>query len=192
VQDGIAVQDETELKGGVFIMRANGAHAQRVTDQGKRYEDFAPVWSPGGHRIAFVRFDEHRDKDAIFVVRANGTDEHRITPWWVNCVQNPDWSPNGRWLIATCHPQEQTDLWLVHPNGTKLHRLTHSAGMNVRWFSSSFSPDGTRIVTSQSPGAGLEATRNADVYVLDHDGAAIENITQSPQWDSAPHWGARR
>jgi Tol biopolymer transport system component len=179
----------SSVTGGVFVMRANGTRARRLSDQGTRYEDFAPMWSPGGNRLVFVRFDEKREKDALFIIGASGRREHRITPWRVNCAQSPDWSPNGRWILATCHPGEQTDLWLVHPNGTELHRLTHSAGTDLVWWSSSFSPDGTKIVTSQSPGVG--SAGNPDVYVLNRNGAGLRNVTQSPRWDSAPDWGPR-
>jgi TolB protein len=175
--------------GGLFVMRADGTHAHQLSHPGSRQEDLSPMWSPGGHRIVFVRFDEKRDKDALFTIYANGRREQRITPWRVSCAFNPDWSPNGRWIIATCHPGEQNDLWLVHPNGTELHRLTHSAGTDVMWFSSSFSPDGTKIVTSRLPGVGTAG--NADVYVMNRDGSGLQNITQSPLWDSAPDWGPR-
>jgi TolB protein len=176
-------------EGAVVIMRANGTHPRRVTHAGSRNEDANPIWSPHGHRLVFFRFDEKREKDAVFVIRTDGTHEQRITPWKRGCAQSVDWSPKGRWILTTCLRNGQSDLWLVHPNGANFHRLTDSAGSGVQWFSSSFSPDGTQIVTSRSPGSG--AAGNADVYTINLDGTGLVNITQSVRWDSAPDWGPR-
>ena len=176
-------------EGAVVIMRANGTHPRRVTHAGSRNEDANPTWSPHGHRLVFFRFDEKRDKDAVFVIRTDGTHEQRITPWKRGCAQSVDWSPNGRWILTTCLRNGQSDLWLVHPNGANFHRVTHSAGTGLTWFSSTFSPDGTQIVTSRSPGSG--AAGNADVYTINLDGTGLVNITQSVRWDSAPDWGPR-
>jgi TolB protein len=177
-------------QGAVFIMRANGTHPRQVTHGGSRKEDFNPIWSPHGHRLVFFRFDEKRGKDAVFVIRTDGTHQERITPWRIGCAQGVDWSPNGRWILTTCVRNGQSELWLVHPNGTRLHRLTESAGSGIAWLSSSFSPDGSMIVTSSTPGSGIAG--NADVYTMNRDGSGLVNITQSMRWDSAPDWGPRR
>lgn len=52
------------------------------------------------------------------------------------------------------------------------------------WISSSFSPDGTMIVTSGSPGVGDPG--NADVDVMNVDGSGLVNVTESVRWDSGP------
>jgi Tol biopolymer transport system component len=78
---------------------------------------------------------------------------------------------------------------MIHPNGTGLHRITNTGG-DIAWLSSSFSPNGTMIVTSRTPGFG--AAGNADVYVMNVDGTGLQNITTSARWDSAPDWGPQR
>lgn len=172
----------------VFIARADGSHPRQVTHPSTRYEDFNPIYAPGGQRLVFFRFDEKRDQDAVFTIHTDGTHEERITPWRRSCAAGVDWSPNGRWIIVTCTWNDQREVTLVHPSGTGLHALTHS-GSNVQWLSSSFSPNGLKIVSSRRP---ADEDGNADIYVMRLDGSGLRRITQSRKYDSAPDWGPRR
>jgi TolB protein len=171
----------------VFLMQADGTDIVQVTDPGtERYQDFAPRWSPDGTRLVFSRYDGQRDKDAIFTVSVDGTDLRRVTRWRMNCAQNPDWSPNGRWIVTACHPVEEVNLWLVHPDGSGLHRITHSPGARINWGVAGFSPNGKRIVAGRFP-----KDSNPDVYVMTLRGGQLRNVTHSPAWDSVPDWGPR-
>ena len=76
------------------------------------------------------------------------------------------------------------NLWRMHPDGTGLRRITENPDDEFTWSSSSFSPDGRKIVTSRSPGVG--AAGNFDVYVMNLDGSGLQNVTQSARWDSGP------
>src|SRR5262245_9139993 len=155
----------------VFVMRADGTHARQLTDPEGQYEDFNPAWSPNGRRIVFNRYSERRDRDAIYIMRSDGTGLRLVTPYSMACTANPDWSPNGRWIMARCAPHEVQNVWLVHPDGDDLHRLTSNPDGKFEFASSTFSPDGTMIVTSRLPGLGDEG--NADLYVMNVDGSQL-------------------
>lgn len=176
----------------LFVMRPNGTHVRQITHKGAdpladhRFQDHAPTWSPDAERLAFERVDGKTDISAIFTIRLDGTHRKRITPWRLDCSQ-PDWSPNGRWIMCN---EDSGNVWLVHPNGTDLHRVTHTAPGTGQWASTSFSPNGRRIVSAKSPGVGQAG--NADVYVMRLNGSHMRNITTSAAWESAPDWGPRR
>ncbi len=55
----------------------------------------------------------------------------------------PDWSPDGRYVIYTSGAGEGRELWLLDLQGRQTHQLTHDAAVALepRW-----SPDGARIV----------------------------------------------
>ncbi len=183
----------------VFVMGADGTHPRRITQRRAdpsvqhHFADGSPTWSPDAQRLAFERQDQvdaggRTDHQAIFTVRLDGTRLRRITPWRLDGAQ-PDWSPNGRWLVFhQSHPDNETsNIWLVHPDGTGLHRLTHDSATSGSWLTTTFSPNGHRITAARTNGVGMAG--NADVYVAKIDGSGLRNITRSPQWDSTPDWG---
>jgi TolB protein len=182
--------------GPLFVMHADGTHPEQVTQTGtpladQRYDDSGPQWSPDGTRLAFERYDTKRDKHAICTVRLDGSDLRRLTPWTLDAGDHPDWSPDGQWILFHSNephpPGTQDNLFLIHPNGTDLHRITHTFGDHFTWLSSSFSPDGTMITVARFPGHGRAG--NADVYVMNLDGSGLRDVTNSFLWDSASDWG---
>lgn len=98
----------------VYIMRSDGTHDRRVTHRGVscatsyRYSDGSPAPAPSGKRLAFARSDKKRDfNQAIFTVRLDGTGLKRLTPWRIDADQ-PDWSPNGRWIAFRTQSSSDT------------------------------------------------------------------------------------
>lgn len=167
----------------IVMMGADGTHVRRVTSHPSgRFADWQVQWAPRGKRLVFQRNDSLRDRSAIFTIRSDGSGLRRVTPW--TGAQFPDWSPDGTWIAFTSQTVEN-DIWMVHPTGEGLHQVTKVP--NVQWISVSFSPDGTMIVSTRTPGVGEAGS--ADVFVMNADGSSITNITQSEKWDSGPDWG---
>jgi len=189
----------------VQVMRADGTHVRRVTQPDattaihNRYEDNWPQWGPHDRRIVFERRDNNRllgpdlQAHAIFTVRPDGTHLRRLTPWRLDAAQ-PDWSPNGRWILFRSHENgdRQNNLYLVHPDGSDLHRVTHTftgGEPTATWGHATFSPDGTMITAAHKPGVGNPG--NPDVWVMNLDGSGLRDVTNSVMWDSAPDWAPR-
>jgi TolB protein len=200
----IAFQREVGPAGGeanlflIDVMRADGSHVRRITQRGvsatrpRRFFDNAPSWAPHGAGIAFERQDNKTGLHAVFTIRLNGHGLHRVTPWGLDASQ-PDYSPSGGWIMFRSHEGADTqgNVWLVHPDGTGRHPVTHSAPGVAKWLSGSFSPDGRRIVSSKARIVN-GAQQHADVYVMNLDGTHMHNVTQTPGlWESAPDWGPR-
>jgi TolB protein len=181
----------------LYVMRADGTHVRQITHVGAdplvdhRFQDHAPTWSPTAKRLAFERVDGKSDLHAIFTIRLDGSALRRITPWALDASQ-PDWSPNGRWILFRSHEGSDTqgNVWLVRPNGDRRHAVTHTPDGAGKWQSGSFSPNGKKITAGKAPGAGPAG--NADVYVMNVDGSGRRNVTKSTPWESAPDWGPAR
>src|SRR3954469_15338090 len=183
----------------IYVMRRNGTQLHRVTQkhasvmEDARWEDHSPAWSPSGRRLAFERFDRKRDRQAVFTMRRNGTDLRRITPWSLDASQ-PDYSPNGKWLLVRTHEGSDIsgNIWLLRPNGHRRHPVTHDPAGTAKWQSGSFSPNGKKIQAGRTPIVSGEQQPGTDVWVMDLDGSNLRNITQTPnKWESASDWGAR-
>src|SRR4029077_6105646 len=119
-----------------------------------------PVFSPDGTQVVFERHNSGLstpvDKHAVFVIGVDGSNLRRLTPWSENDGDNPDWSPDGKWIIYHSHvddPSHQSQIYLIHPDGTGRKQLTHFKD-NTHVASSTFSPDGKWIAISKGPEGG--------------------------------------
>jgi Tol biopolymer transport system component len=150
------------------------------------------VVSPSGRQVAYEQVNSSRSSpaegQAVFVVDLDGRHRHRITPWALNAGDHPDWSPNGRWILARSNDNDSfldSQLYMVHPNRTGLRQVTHISA-DTQLLSASFSPDGRRIDYAQTGNSGLP-----DIFTMNTDGADVHQVTNTPQWDSAPDWEPR-
>jgi len=150
-----------------------------------------PQFSPDGQHLIFVQYNRHkapRGRRAVFEVRLDGSGKRRVTPWSLVGGDSPDWSPDGKWILFRSNEDldRQSQIYVIHPNGRGLKKLTHfKAGTAVT--SSSFSPDGRWIVFGASGIGG-----QADLYLMRRNGKGIRPLTRTRLWDSAPDWGSAR
>jgi TolB protein len=189
-----APNGEQEIEhSAVTSMNLDGSQ-RRVIYQAPPYaaDLLFPMVSPDGKQIVFEWFNSPfstpADQEAIYVINTDGSGLRRLTPLAENDGDNPDWSPNGRWIVFHSHvddPSRQAQIFLIHPDGTGRRKLTHfRSGTLVG--ESSFSPDGKSIVFAKGPdGSKLH------VYVMRLNGLHVRRVTRSKLWDSAPDWGPR-
>jgi Tol biopolymer transport system component len=123
----------------------------------------------------------------------DGTALKRITPWWLGASQ-PDYSPNGHWILVRTHESSDTsgNLVLIARKGLQRHKVTHDPAGTAKWQSASFSPNGKKIQAGRTPIVGGEQQPGTDVWTMWLDGTHMHNITQTPgKWESASDWGPR-
>jgi hypothetical protein len=180
----------------IFTMRADGSHIRQITQIGtgygheRRIADFAPMWSPGGHSLAFDRENRMTGHHAIFTLRLGGSGLKRITPWSLDASRS-DYSPGGRWLVFRASENASTNAhtYLVTPNGTRLPIVTHGARTSRTYGSSSFSPNGKKITVSSAKVVGGEPLL-PDIFVIRVDGSSQRRVLRTPnKFESASDWG---
>ena len=114
---------------------------------------------------------------------AEGADPVRITPWGYAFADHA-WSPDGSWIVFQ-RPHGQ--LYLVHPDGSGLHRVPLQLQPGTGALNPSWSPDARWIVFS------LQRSDKAEIYMVRPDGTGMRKVTgapgaqeQTPDWETPP------
>ena len=172
----------TSLRGGnaaLFVAKANGTGARRLTLAGGGAYQGDAAWSPDGSRLVFTcgNFE-------LCVASANGTAARRLTKstWpakWSYDFE-PAWSPDGTRIVFTAKRGGiSTGLWIVNADGTGLKKLIDSAADEG---SAEWSSDGLRIAYGR-----ITAT-NTDLFVINADGKGAQRLTSGTAYESDPDW----
>ncbi|MBZ0308703.1 MAG: hypothetical protein K8I82_21730, partial [Anaerolineae bacterium] len=102
--------------------RYDGTDPRPLTDT--EGENFHPVWSPDGSKIAFIS-SRTGDND-IWVMDNGGGNPHAVTTV-PGTDQNPQWSPDGRWLYYASNREGQFDIYRYDFDTQEESRLTETA-----------------------------------------------------------------
>jgi Tol biopolymer transport system component len=159
--------------GDIWVMRADGTHARRLTHSGRGI-DFDPDFSPDGRRIVFRssrgRFEPDRfgiGLEAIRVVDVRTRRQRQIQPPTGGLF--PAWSPEGKTIAFSGLRSDGAPvdtIQLMRPDGRGLVDLG-MPGEVATW-----SPDGTRIAFGSHPGDG-----NWAVWTMRRDGTDRRQLT---------------
>jgi Tol biopolymer transport system component len=176
---------ETRLR----TMRADGSDQQELPIANPGF-DVEPRWSPDGQWIAFNRIRTHDGGSqlAVFVVPADGGTAEQLTAWELN-AEHPTWSPDSRRILYNTPEGSIESMRADGSDRQPIAPATAGFGGHKPWMS----PDGKRILfMCETQGSLPEppADHNEDICVMDADGSAIVNLTNTPGvYENWPSWG---
>ncbi len=136
----------------VFLSAAVGASAQREPvlkqiDVPHAYyfrEMYLPqlttgpssvAWSPDSKSVVYSM------AGSLWLQKIDSSEAEQLTAGPGYDYQ-PDWSPDGRWIVFAKYDQSAIELWVLDRESRTAHALTKDAAVNVE---PRFSPDGKRI-----------------------------------------------
>jgi Tol biopolymer transport system component len=125
-----------------------------------------------------IAFSSDRDgKHGIYVMDADGSGVTRVVEV---VAARLACSPDGKRIsFAASFDTDQNDIYTINVDGTGLRNLTNDAAWN---WSSSWSPDGTRIVYNSGRGGRI------DLYLTSDDGSGARRLAKLPDDDGSPSW----
>jgi TolB protein len=160
----------SRLSGGnvdLFMRDADGSNPTRVTDTNR--DEFQVAFGPDGNQAVFEKCGFQCD---LFTIDLTSGVQTRLTDTRADEIA-PDWGVDDV-IVFERSPRRRgdIDIFTINPDGTNLTRLTENQARND--ISTSWSPDGTRIVYSR---CGIEA--GCDLFTMDPDGAGKDRVTNT-------------
>ncbi len=93
---------------------------------------------------------------------------------------DPEWSPDGSWIVFVTQENESDDVWIVRPDSTGQKALMRN---DWEWDKHpTWSPDSSRIAFWSN----REGTKG--IFVMDVNGQAVRNISNKPWDEYDPLW----
>ena len=147
--------------------------AQKLTSN--RVDDWNPVWSPDGNRIAFVRQPGADSDSEIYIMDADGSNERRLTNNRFDDF-DPIWSPDSkRVFFVRERGQLDYELYSVDAGSGREKNIPFDQNgiHNLSW---SLSPDGGRIAYAARGSVNSGWTK---LFVMNSDGTGIRRLISS-------------
>jgi hypothetical protein len=164
----IAFSSDRDGDDDIYVMSRNGSGPVNLTDSGGG-RDLQPDWSPDGSKIVFAR------DDAIYVTSSSpGGALTRLADG-----RSPSWSPDGTKIAFARSGPQNTDIYVMNPDGTGAVPLTSGVDAD----SPDWSPDGEWLAFEATAG-DVEPSR---IYTMRGDGTSLTELP-GPGEDFSPWW----
>ncbi|MBI3304368.1 MAG: PD40 domain-containing protein [Deltaproteobacteria bacterium] len=180
--DGQWIVFTSHRAGGADLYRIHpdGSGLQRLTDH-PAFDD-AAAFSPDGKRLAFV--SSRSGQADIWMLELESGKTWNVTNSPGGDFR-PTWSPDGQWIAFSSDrgTQDESDIYVIRPDGTGLRRLTDAPGWDG---SPTWSPDGGRVAYYSTQ------TGSEQIFTvgIDNNNSPPTRITNSSGAKLSPHWGA--
>ena len=172
------------LLGDIYTLPVSGGTPKRISE-GLSW-DVQPRFSPDGSRIAFT--SDRGGGDNIWVMNADGSDKRQVTKEDFRLVNQPSWSPDGRFIAAKKHYTTERsagtgEVWLYHVTGGGGVQVVERANERLQkeLGEPTFAPDGSAIYYTRNttPGSVFEYAQdsNAGIFAIERHDLATGEVT---------------
>ncbi|WFL78338.1 amidohydrolase family protein [Altererythrobacter arenosus] len=172
------------LLGDIYTMPITGGTPTRIAE-GLAWE-VHPRFSPDGSRIAFT--SDRGGADNIWVMNADGSDKRQLTEEKFRLLNQPSWSPDGRFIAAkkhftTARSLGTGEIWMYHVSGGGGVQVVKRASeaLQKELGEPTFSPDGSAIYYTRNTTGGntfiYAQDSNAGIFAIEKHELATGEVT---------------
>ena len=178
-----------DLLGDLYMLPIGGGDAEALTNG--MVWDMMPRFSPDGSEIAFI--SDRSGGDNVWTIPADGGKPRQVSREDFRLVNNPVWSPDGRFIAARKHfvstrSLGSGEIWLYHASGEGSGlQLNEKPNEQKDLGEPAFSPDGRYVYFSQdtTPGSTFQYGKNAaegiySIRRIDRETGDIETVIAGP------------
>ena len=161
-----------DLLGDIYTMPIAGGTPTRIAE-GLAFEH-QPRFSPDGKRIAFT--SDRGGGDNIWIMNVDGSDKRQLTKEDFRLLNQPSWSPDGRFIIAKKHFTTERsagtgEVWLYHVSGGGGVRLVKRASEQLQKELGEpiYAPDGKSLYYTRNvtPGPIFQYAQDSNTELFD-------------------------
>ncbi|MEP3049920.1 MAG: amidohydrolase family protein [Erythrobacter sp.] len=165
------------LLGDIYTLPISGGSPTRIAE-GLAWE-VQPRFSPDGSRIAFT--SDRGGGENIWLMNADGSDKRQLTKEQFRLLNQPTWSPDGRFIAAkkhftTARSLGTGEIWLYHVSGGGGVQVVERASeaLQKELGEPIFAPDGDAIYYTRNTTGGntfiYAQDSNAGIFAIErHD-----------------------
>ena len=172
------------LLGDIYTMPISGGTPKRISE-GLSW-DVQPRFSPDGTRIAFT--SDRGGGDNIWVMNADGSDKRQVTKEDFRLLNQPTWSPDGRFIAAKKHYTTERsagtgEVWIYHVSGGGGVQVVERANERLQkeLGEPAFAPDGSAIYYTRNttPGNTFEYAQDSQsgIFAIERHDLATGEVT---------------
>lgn len=185
-----------DMLGDIYTVPLEGGDATALTE-GIDWS-FQPRYSPDGSQIAFI--SDRSGGDNLWIMGADGSEPRQVTAEKEHLVHNPNWSPDGRYLVAkkgftSTRSIPAGEIWMFHAQGNgsgtapglQLVERPGGAQAQKNIAEPAFSRDGGSVYFSQDVTSGLVWQYDKDptgqifaIQELDLASGEVDLVTGGP------------
>lgn len=133
-----------DFLGDLYTIPITGGNATQITE-GMQF-DSQPRFSPDGKNVIYI--SDESGGENVWTVAVDSKEKKQITKGNTNSYQSPEWSPDGKYMIASKQSgRVASKLWLYHveggsgtalvkePNGLRMIEGAFGGDSRYIWFS---------------------------------------------------------
>lgn len=174
-----------DLLGDIYVMPIGGGAPTRIAE-GLPFE-MQPRFSPDGTKIAFT--SDRGGGDNIWIMNADGSDKRQLTNESFRLLNQPEWSPDGRYIAARKHFTTSRSLgtgeiWLYHLGGGGGVPLVKKASEQLQkeLGEPAWSPDGESVYYARNVSSGpifeYAQDSNTEIFAIERYDLATGDVTK--------------
>jgi len=151
----------------IWVMDYDGANPHALTHL--RSISLTPRWSPDASRIAFTCYVPNRGVTSAQICLYSVVSNRLIGfPRFRGTNSSPAWSPDGSQIAFMSSLNGDPEIYVVDADGSRLHRITFSAGVNT---SPVWNPKTGKQMVFVSDRGGEPV-----LYLSDSDGSNVQKL----------------
>ncbi len=169
-----------DFLGDLYTLPISGGTATQLTE-GMQF-DSQPRFSPDGSKVIFI--SDESGGENVWTIAVESKEKKQVTKGNNNAYQGPEWSPDGKYMIASKQARGLHKIWLYHVDGGSGTALVKEPNQ-LRMLEGAFGDNDRYIWYSRRNGSWTYNAPMPQYQISRYDRVTGEQITQTSRYGSA-------